>query len=709
METLRAMLREWTASLRRLAAGPATIERTLVLTLGGLVLAAIVVLALGAVGLLRQQAEQQALTRVQLGGVAAREELRRYGEDTLTAARLLSDRQTLQRLIRAGNREQLELFLRRACGAVNATACAVVAGPTVLASTREGIAWADALEAVADQGERFMLAPAWHPDGVMGAVARVPNLVETRVVALRYIDAALAAQLAQQVGMPVRLVRLSNWLDNVDPDFRALHSAALSRGEAAAQRIEARHVYASSTPIFASTGEGIALLETRLPTSQSDAVVDGFVRRLAWIAVLLGLGAVAGALVLARRIGRPLESLAQSATRLGRGDFSASIPVAGGGPEVIALARTLEDMRRNLVELTATLRRREADAQALLRGVVEGVYAVDADRNVRYLNPQAERMLGLEAGAANGRFCGDVLRPCADSQGARPCATACPIVAARGRGQAQATELLQRSDGVPRTVVITSAAPVDGLQVQVMRDETDLEAARRARDAILANISHEFRTPLAAQLASIELLQENLQELPRAQLEELVTSLRRGSLRLTRLIDNLLESVRIESGQLGIRAQDLHLAEVIGDAVELVSSLFAQRGQVLAVDVPDDLPAIVGDAPRLVQVFVNLLANANRFGPDGSTVRICARVDGASLVATVDDAGPGVVEHERGSIFDRYHRAADQASEPGGLGLGLWIVKSIVERHGGAVAATRTEDGLTRFVVRLPLPQEQAS
>jgi K+-sensing histidine kinase KdpD len=119
----------------------------------------------------------------------------------------------------------------------------------------------------------------------------------------------------------------------------------------------------------------------------------------------------------------------------------------------------------------------------------------------------------------------------------------------RAARPAQATELLQRADSM-RTVIITSAGMVDGLQVQVMRDETDLEAARRARDSILANISHEFRTPLAAQLASIELLQENLHELPREQLEELVTSLRRGSLRLTRLIDNLLESVRIESGQL---------------------------------------------------------------------------------------------------------------------------------------------------------------
>ncbi|HEX5649200.1 MAG TPA: ATP-binding protein [Steroidobacteraceae bacterium] len=703
MDRLEPILREWVASLRRLVQGPATLERTLVLTLGGLVLASILVLAFSAVGLLRQQAEQQALASVKLGGISAREEIRRMSEDALTATRLLADRPTLQRLIRSGNRAQLELFLRRACGTLSISACAVTTGPNVLASTRQGVQWTEALEAVADQGERFLLAPTWQPDGLLGAVASVPNFVETRVVALRYFDDRLAKQLSDQSGMVVRLVRLSNWLDNVHADYKELHSTALSRTESVARRIEARHVFASSTPIFASTGEGVVLLEARLPTSESDEVVAGFVRRLTWIAVLLALGAVAGALVLARRLGQPLEILADSATRLGRGDFSASIPIAGGGPEVVALARTLEDMRRNLVELTATLRRREADAQALLRGVVEGVYAVDADRNVRYMNPQAEKMLATNAQAALGRFCGDVLKPCPSEQGVRPCETACPIVAARERGQAQSTEFLQRADGSKRTVVITSAGPVDGLQVQVMRDETDLEAVRRARDSILANISHEFRTPLAAQLASIELLQENLEEMPREQIEELVTSLRRGSLRLTRLIDNLLESVRIESGQLSIRQQDLHLPEVIHDAVEMVGSLFTQRGQALHVDVPDDLPPIVGDGPRLVQVFVNLLANANKFGPDGSVVRIAARAEGEELVATVDDAGAGVLETERGSIFERFYRSADQEPEPRGLGLGLWIVKSIVERHGGRVGATRTEDGLTRLVVALPI------
>jgi signal transduction histidine kinase len=695
-------LREWLVSLRRLLAGQQTLERSLAMTIGGLVLAAILLLAISAVGLLRKQSEQQALARVELAGISAREEIRRLGEDGLTTTRALATRQPLQRLIRTGNRPQLELFLRRSCTVAGFTHCAVLVGSTVIGSTRADIGWRDALEASADQGERFLLAPAWQPDGLQGAVAVVPNAVDTRLVSLSYFSPRLAKVLSEQTGLQIRLVRLSNWLDNVEPPFKALHSTALSRAEIYAARIDERETYASSTPLFASTGEGIALLEARLPTSTSDAVVAGFIRRLGWTVVLLSLLALGTALLLARRIVRPLQSLAESATKLGRGDFSASIPISGG-PETAGLARTLEDMRRHLVELTATLRRREADAQAMLAGVVEGVFAVDANRHVQYLNPQAQRMLGVDAQSAIGRFCGDVLKPSATKEGLRPCETACPIIAARGSGQARATEFLLASDGSKRTVIITSASMVDGRQVQVMRDETELEAVRRARDSILANISHEFRTPLAAQLASIELLQENLHGLSREQLEELVSSLQRGTLRLTRLIDNLLESVRIESGQLGIRQQTLHLTDVVQDAVELVGSLLPQRKQQLQLEVPEDLPAINGDAPRLVQVFVNLLANANKFGPEGSVIRIGAeRTDGA-LRAWVDDEGPGVQDAERGSVFDRFYRAADQEPEPRGLGLGLWIVKSIVERHGGQVAAGRAEDGRTRFAVTLPV------
>jgi signal transduction histidine kinase len=242
--------------------------------------------------------------------------------------------------------------------------------------------------------------------------------------------------------------------------------------------------------------------------------------------------------------------------------------------------------------------------------------------------------------------------------------------------------------------------------MQVLRDETELEAVRRARDSVLANISHEFRTPLAAQLASVELMLDGLEAMPRERLGDLLSSLQRGTLRLTRLIDNLLESVRIESGQLGIRRQPVVLAQVVEDAEDLIAGLLIQRRQSLRYALPDDLPTITGDAQRLTQVVTNLLANASKFGPEDSEITIGADATNAVVVLWVEDAGPGVPEMEGQSIFERFYRSADQEPDPRGLGLGLWIVKSIVERHGGSVAAARTPEGRTRFSVTLPIVAE---
>ena len=703
---MRPALAEWISGLRYLVKKPRSLERRLVATIGGLLLAAVLALSFGAIGLLRDQAEQQALARVELAGVTAREEVRRTSEDTLTAARLLAARPTLQRLVRTGNVEQLQLFLRRFCDVAGLGACAVLAGDTVLAAAGDALDWAEVLEAGLEQGERFAVAPASAPDGLLGSVAPVPELVDTRVAVARRLDSRLSQTLSERAGIQIRFIRASNWLDAIHPDFKRLHSAALSSGQAAAERIEQRDLFASSTPILASTGEAVALIEARLPVSGVEGSVDVFVRRLLWTAVVLGGLALLAALVLARRIVGPLKSLARSAEQLGRGDFSTSIP-ASGGPEMVALARTMEDMRSNLVGLTATLRRREAEAQAMLRGVVEGVFAVDAERRVRYLNPQAARMAGVEGQDVIGRFCGDVLKPCAVG-GQRPCETSCPILQARAAGQSRATEILQAEGGPPRTVVITSAGMVDGLQVQVMRDETELEAVRRARDSVLANISHEFRTPLAAQLASIELLRDGLADMPREKLAELVDSLQRGTMRLTRLIDNLLESVRIESGQLAIRRQVVSLPKVVEEAGQLVAPLLAQRQQELQLALPEGLPSITGDETRLVQVLVNLLANAGKFGPEGRPIRLGGAVAADEVQLWVEDEGPGVPDPERGSIFERFYRAADQEPEPRGLGLGLWIVKSIVERHGGRVEAGRTTEGRTRFTVVLPAGADRA-
>jgi signal transduction histidine kinase len=405
-------------------------------------------------------------------------------------------------------------------------------------------------------------------------------------------------------------------------------------------------------------------------------------------------------LILGELVAGPVRALTAAATRLGAGDFSASIP-PGGAAEVGALARTMESMRRNLIDLTSTLRRREAEAQAVLSGIVEGVYAVDKNRVITYLNPQAARLLGVTPSQAVGRFCGDVLQP-RNEEGRRPCDFRCPILQARSAGSAKAVEHLGSPPGEPRTAVITSAAQVDGLQVQVIRDETELEAVRRARDSVLANISHEFRTPLAAQLASIELLLAGLEHMPAAQQKELVTSLERGTLRLTQLIDNLLESVRIESGQLGIRHQSVALAEVVEDARALVGPLLAQRRQTLALALPDDLPLLAGDKPRLTQVFVNLLANANKFAPEDSTVRIGAEARPGQVLAWVEDEGPGPAASDGEALFARFQRGGGAEPEAAGLGLGLWLVKSIIDRHSGSVAFEHTAAGRTRFTLTLP-------
>jgi signal transduction histidine kinase len=219
---------------------------------------------------------------------------------------------------------------------------------------------------------------------------------------------------------------------------------------------------------------------------------------------------------------------------------------------------------------------------------------------------------------------------------------------------------------------------------------------------VRANVSHEFRSPLAAQLASIELLREGLKTSPPEKLDELVLSLERGTLRLTRLIDNLLESVRIESGQLDVRRQSIELADVVEDARALVEALLLQRRQPLELDVPEGLE-LQGDATRLTQVFVNLIANASKFAPEGTAVRVGARVDGPQISAWVEDAGPGVPEGDATSIFERFKRGGTQEPEPGGLGLGLWISRSIVERHGGSITAGRTDEGHTRFTITLPI------
>jgi signal transduction histidine kinase len=663
-----------------------------------------------AIDMLRGLADSQQKLHVQLAGANAREEITRLAEDTLTHARALAERPPLRRLIAEPGREGLDTFMHRFCETSGLEGCAVFDGAQLVSASGKQIPWTQLYPLIVEQGERFMAVPPGTQISVVGAMAKLPAQYGSfSVVVVHLLDDALAAVLGNHSGLPVRLINYRAFNATSENEFTKLHSDALADGRFAVQRIDSLGLYASSFPVFSSSGEGIALIETRASSAETDQAVSTLVWRLILTAVAFAVLALVAGVLLGRRVTRPAEALTDAAVRLGQGDFATSIPTAGPA-EIGQLARTMDDMRRNLVDLNSELRHREAEAQVVLEGIVEGVYAVDQERNIRYLNPQAAQLLGIEARDAIGKFCGDVLKPCAApgaAPGSRPCTTtACPILRARQSGGAQAVEKLQTSSGTRQTV-ITSSRSVGGLQVQVLRDETELEGVRRARDTVLANVSHEFRTPLAAQLASIELLRDGLKDNPPDKLEELVLSLERGTLRLMRLIDNLLESVRIEAGQLEVRRQSIELADVIEDARVLVEALLRQRRQPLEVNVPEGT-ALLGDANRLTQVFVNLFANASKFAPEGAPIRVGADVEGGNVSAWVEDSGPGLPEGDTLGIFERFKRGGSQEPEPGGLGLGLWISRSIVERHGGTITAARTPEGFTRFTLTLPLEPMEA-
>ena len=669
-----------------------------------IVLLAVAAIAITCAILLNRLVQQQALVRAQLAVASARELLRRAGEDALSDARVLAERPTLQRLIDNEQNSGLEPFLRRFSETTATNVTALMRGETALAQSGPAMDWPEIATALQEQGERFVIAPKDGGPLIWGAAASVPG-TGVRAVTLKLTDQQLLEKLGQQVGAQLSAVNFATYHAPPDDDMTPLHTRALANpGGAAAGKLASGNQYAATIVLAAQTGEVVGLLDARLSGAEFVAATHSFDWILGTTAIIVA--AIAGLLgvLYGRWLARPVVALRELAERIGRGDFSAALP-AVAPLEVGALARSMDQMRGNLVDLTDTLRRREAEAQTVLNGVIEGVYAVDHERRIRYANAQVARLLGRPAGEIVGQFCGDVLQP-QRVNGERPCERNCPILAARDSPQSSAREILCLRDGSTRSAIVLSAPPVQGIQVQILRDETDLEAARRARDSVLGNISHEFRTPLAALLASIELLRDGLNGMPPEAQRELLANVERGVLRLMRLIDNLLESVRIEAGQNSIRQQPVDLSEVIADARDLIEPLLRQRHMTLELDDSGLGGSVRGDAQRLGQVFVNLIANAAKFGPEGSTIRIGGRAGGAQIEVWVEDEGPGVHEGSGSAIFERFQRGAETEPDAPGLGLGLWIVKSIIERHGGGVRMERTPERRTRFILTLPQQPE---
>lgn len=445
-------------------------------------------------------------------------------------------------------------------------------------------------------------------------------------------------------------------------------------------------------PVRTPAGEVEALLLATLPGA---AVARDGVRWLTAFALaglLLATLAALMAVWLARRIARPFDQLAKAAERLGVGNLETPVAVpATDLAEPLALARSLEAMRRQVRVLAETERAQRHELDVVLDGVGDGIIAVDDEGIVRYANRQLLQLVERDADAVVGKHYREFLF--AGRADAASAAGSDPLRSARERGTAEAV-VRTRIGNETRNLVVRSTSPLGGRQVAIVREETLEEAVRTMRDAIVANLSHEFQTPLAAQMASVEMLRDRLRASGDSDSILLVESQYRGALRLSQLVDNMLDSARLESGEMRLRDEAVDLKAVANDAIELMRPLLAQRDQSVVAELGGEGGSVRGDAQRLSQVVVNLLANANKFSPDQSTIRLELVWGETTVSLWVEDEGPGLPPmRSRNDLFAPFRRAPEEEPAQRGTGLGLAIARALVERHGGELVVAEPRHG----------------
>lgn len=232
--------------------------------------------------------------------------------------------------------------------------------------------------------------------------------------------------------------------------------------------------------------------------------------------------------------------------------------------------------------------------------------------------------------------------------------------------------------------------------------EEKLKSADVRKDEFLAMLAHELRNPLAPISAAAEILR--LSNVDEAAVKRTSQIIARQVKHMTSLVDDLLDVSRVTRGQIDLDEHRLDFRRIVADAVEQVSPLIQTRRHHLMLHVPPDPAMVVGDAKRLVQVLANLLGNAAKYTPEGGNIVLRTEVERDQIVLTVEDDGIGMSPDLVGCVFDLFtqaERTSDRSS--GGLGLGLALVKNLVELHGGTVACASAGLGLgSRFTVTFP-------
>jgi len=349
--------------------------------------------------------------------------------------------------------------------------------------------------------------------------------------------------------------------------------------------------------------------------------------------------------------------------------------------------------------------RRLRAAQRLTESVIEGagalVYAKDLQGRYILSNQTWRRLHGLSAEQAQGITDEDIFGVDAAAQ----LRATDRLVA--DTGQPVVTEERALLQGQPATFR-SSRFPLYDESGQiyavcgVLTDITDVVEADRRKDEFIATLAHELRNPLAPIRTGLEILRR-VGELPplavrtRDMMERQLTH-------MVRLVDDLLDVSRVSRGRLELRPQPLALDQVLADALETCHPAIVAAGHVLSVQVPEQPLRVRGDFTRLAQVFSNLVTNASKYTPCGGRIAVRAAAVGNEVVVEVEDNGSGIAPEVLPNVFDMFAQghARTHTGQPG-LGIGLWLVKKLVEMHHGTVAARSAGPNLgSTFTVRLP-------
>jgi PAS domain S-box-containing protein len=350
--------------------------------------------------------------------------------------------------------------------------------------------------------------------------------------------------------------------------------------------------------------------------------------------------------------------------------------------------------------------------ESILNTVADGILGTDQHGRVTFANPAAAQMLGTTPTALTGRFVHAIVHE--DIYGSpTACASHCYI--RRGLFAKDGThgqDIFYRPDGSSFPVEFTlTPMQVHGSvtgSVLNFRDVSQRQALDRMKDEFISTVSHELRTPLTSIRGSLGLLSTGLLGEVNEKAANLLRIAVNNSDRLVRLINDILDLERMESGRAPLSFRACSLSELSQQAIEAVTPVAdsASVKLVLRASATD----FVADPDRLLQVMTNLLSNAIKFSPPDSTVTVTLEKSAEGVSINVADEGRGIPEDKLETIFDRFQQVdASDSRQKGGTGLGLAICRTIVEQHGGRIWAEQNSVRGATFRIFLPAdPQQQA-